>query len=101
MPDQHRIGRVRQQGRDDLRRRHRRDVGIHQPHRVARVDQRPANGQKAEGRQQLPRHARPDGTVGRVKKGNLHRGTPGQHPASLPSRARGVNRRVSLPLPPR
>ena len=72
MPQQHRI---RARGGDLLRERLRRrivKIAVKELHLVPRVNQRPADGQQAERRQMLARHAGTDGRMCGVDEGDFH-----------------------------
>ena len=68
MPDQHRLGRSALQIGDNGLGPHRCQIGVQQIDRMPRNDPGAADRQKVQRRQQLPRHARADGGMGRVQQ---------------------------------
>ena len=64
MADQHGVGVIIQSIVQDLRKRHRAGVGVHQPDAVPGVDQCTTDTQKSERRQVYAGNAAADGSVG-------------------------------------
>ena len=72
MADQDRVGAVAKDLSPDRAEGHGVKIGIDEPDVMARVDQRAADAEQAEGRQIFPWNAAADGGMGRVEKDDTH-----------------------------